>query len=211
MDSSNIKKNIIDYLKAFFIISSGIVFGFFLVEILFRVGAFFIIVFSIPLSLIIGAPAALVSLLLAKFIFKLQKNITIPIVLSLTICTAIILIGKNVYSPAPAVLLERFLIKENSYSVTNIEGVIEYPSIDHIVRLSFNISQKDYNFLITDAEFEKSNENFPLNSPTIKSYLWWDSQELTTLQQYKRNLSNEYQYIWYDSNKNVAWFMSLDI
>ena len=121
---NNIKKN--HEVLAVLFIPLSIVLGMVMVELLFRQGPFFIILFSIPLAIIVGLPSVLIIFLLQRFINPLRQ-ITFPIMIGLIMFLTIVVMGKLSYSPSPLALLERFLPINSSTSISKVNGVIEYP------------------------------------------------------------------------------------
>jgi len=209
METGKIKQGAKNFFQGFFIISLGIIAGFALVEVFFRQGPVFIILFSIPVAIIIGVPAALISLFL-QYLFKVPVNRIFPAVISIIMCMGIVVQGKYTYAPSPETLFTRFVSSQSMQTISAVKGTIEYPTIDHIVRLTFQISPADFALLKEQGDFGVSQDDFAFRVPFVKNYPWWSSQNLKSLQTFARKHSDESQYLWYDSNGNTAWFMSID-
>lgn len=190
------------------VILSSFLFGVFCVEILFRKGPFFIIYHSIPIGLIISF---LLSIILSSINLGkkfLDKRISIVVIIFLIFGTTIFL-GWRTYSPSGISLIRKYITNKLPPSLTETKSSVEYPSIDHIIRIAFKISDNDFKLYVLNESFKPSDDNFPYSVPAIKTYNWWDSNKLKTYKQYKSNYLGGINYLWYAENEHHAYFMRI--
>ena len=197
-------------LITFVLISAGILTGFLITEVFFRVGPFFIIMFSIPVCIMVGLPLSLmISLLNLKFIFVSSKLFRLVLPLPFVIILAIL--GLNLYSPSPQALFKRFISEEIPKTVSNIHGAIEYPGIDHIARLTFQISKREYDLLVSKYNCEQGNQWSPLSWPVIKQHSWWDPSKIKKFHRCDYITENYFRFFWYDEVNSICYFIHGDI
>ena len=193
-------------LICFITILFSILISIFMVEIFFRKGPFMIIYFSIPFSILISLILSLV-LACINLMLNYIRNIYFYILSFMVIATPLLIIGWINYSPPDKILIKKYITKTIPSSLSNTHSVIEYPAIDHIIRVSFTISNDDFNKYIFNKNYKLSNDDFPYRLPIINSYKWWNFEKLKTLKQYKLDSSGSDHYLWYDEINNSVYFL----
>jgi hypothetical protein len=197
-----LKKKTLGFLSAF----SSYIFGFLLIEILFRKGPFFIIFHSIPIGLAIFFLLSMVLSLIDWLKRYLNKALS-HIIIFIFIVSIVLLYGGITFNPSPKKLITKYITETMPPSITDIKGVIEYPAIDHIIRIAFKINKKDFKKYLLNGKYRSSNDDFPYTLPTIEEYKWWNVKELKGHQQFKRVYSDGIQYLWYDAVNNYVYFL----
>lgn len=199
-----IKNFLVSFLTIFF----GILFGLLGVELFFRKGPFFIIFFFIEPGVIISALIS-IAIILINFKLKiLNKKILKGLLFSLPFLI-IMLLGWYTYNPSDTMLFKRFINNELPASLSNIKGTIEYPAIDHIVRISFKINEEDFIKLIKNGDYKYSSDDFPFRVPIVVDYDWWNPEVITVLPQYVSIRKKGIQYLWYDKKRQYGYFMRI--
>jgi hypothetical protein len=123
------------------------------------------------------------------------------------ICSIVLVYGWRTFDLSPEELINKYITETIPQSMSGMKGVIEYPAIDHVIRITFNINQKDFNKYILNSNYKPSNDDFPYTLPIIEKLKWWKVRGLKEYQQFKGVFSNGIHYIWHDPSKDNVYFL----
>ena len=203
------KQYLCNFFLVTFIICVTVIIGFFFVEICFRIGPFYIIFFSVPIGLILAISVAVILTIIDRKFNFLKRKISLIIIFVL-VFTLVISWGWYSYSPPSIVIFKRYSVSKTMFSsINNVNGAIEYPAFNSIVRLSFDINKKDIAKLLEVEQYSLSKDIAPFKVPNIKKYNWWDINAIKKLNQYKKINGKKMQYIWFNKKTNSAFFMKI--
>jgi hypothetical protein len=194
------------YSFCFLCISISYIFAFLLIELFFRNSQFFIIFYSIPFGFLF---ASLLSLFLSLIdIYKNFLNKLLSyLIMFMIVFLIVISYGFVIFNLPPKKLINMYVTETMPPSIEDIRGVIEYPAVDHIIRIRFKIDKDDFNNYILKKIYAPSDDDFPYCLPIIKEYKWWNMNELKNYQQFKAYNNNGIQYLWYNETQCYAYFL----